>query len=111
MVWLARTDSTPRRSPASSSSIRSAAAAAASTARASPRKARPAPVSSMPRPTRWNSRTPRPPSSAATVALAADCARPSAAAARVTCWCSATATKTRSCPRVRWPGGGRPGIG
>jgi hypothetical protein len=70
------------------------------TARASTKNRAPTSVSSMPRPTRWNSFAPCRVSSAAIAALAADCVRLSDAAARVTCCRSATATKTRSCSSV-----------
>jgi hypothetical protein len=49
------------------------------------RKARPSSVNSIFRPTRWNSFVPCRLSNDAIAALAADCARFSASAARVTC--------------------------
>src|ERR1700722_6126161 len=61
------------------------------------KKQRAGSVNSMPRPTRWKSFAPWRPSSAAIEELTADCAMLSASAACVTCWRSATATKTRSC--------------
>ncbi len=100
MVWLACTDKRPRFSPPRSASAVSAAAARASTARASCRNSSPAWFSTMLRPTRSNRRTSWRVSSEEIAALTADWVRFRSAAARVTCWRSATAMKMRSCSSV-----------
>ena len=100
MVWMACKVNVPRFRSPSSASTSSAASARISTARASTKNGVPVSVSSMPRPMRWNSFAPYRASSAAIAALAADCDMLSDAAARVTCYCSATATKTRNCSSV-----------
>ena len=97
--WLGRS-ACPAASLAYSLRVSSAAPTRAMMALASVRNAWPASVSSMRRPTRSKSFVSWRASSAAIAWLAADCARFSAWAARVTCWRSATAMKMRSCSRV-----------